>query len=101
MTFTISPNLNPEPYAYQTGFAVKWLIEDYINNPDEQVFVQWGPALWADGTNPRSDGLTYTCGDFRKDDGTHPSIESGRQKVADLLHEFFSIDTTIKEWYLK
>ncbi|MBI5803695.1 SGNH/GDSL hydrolase family protein [Candidatus Pacearchaeota archaeon] len=90
---------NPEPYAYQSGFAVKWLIEDFIKEKENSsVWIAWGPYIWADGETPRGDGLVYFCSDFREDDGTHPS-EAGQKKVARLLNEFFSTEVTSKNWY--
>ena len=63
--------LNPEPYAYESAFAVKWLIEDQINqNADPQSkklrtpWLSWGPYLWANGTTKRLDGLFYDEADF-------------------------------------
>jgi len=105
-----STNLNPEPYAYQSGFAVKWLMEEQIKaHPDlnfdpaqgdvKAPWLSWGPYLWADGLRPRSDGLIWQCSDFR-DDGTHPS-DSGRMKVAQMLLRFFKTDSTAKLWFLK
>jgi hypothetical protein len=52
--------LNPEPYAYESGFAVKWLIEKQLSGDPELNFdpargvvkapwLAWGPYLWADG----------------------------------------------------
>lgn len=90
--------LNPEPYAYQSGFAVKWLIEGRMNS-DAAPWVVWGPYLWADGLTPRWDGLTWACTDLRADDGTHPSA-AGMQKVARMLLDFFQSDTTARTWYL-
>ena len=58
----------------------------------------WGPYLWADGTVPRSDGLVWNCEDLA-DDGVHPS-ESGRQKVADMLLNFFTTDSLARVWFL-
>src|SRR4030095_15007563 len=43
-------DLSPEPSAYESAFAVKWLIEERINNrsPDRSVpSVSWGPYPWA------------------------------------------------------
>ena len=103
-----SSTLNPEPFAYQSGFAVKWLIEDQINGLSDLNFdasrgavkapwLAWGPYMWADGTTPRSDGLTWACSDFQSD-GTHPA-SSGAQKVAQMLLNFFKSDSTTT-WFL-
>lgn len=101
--------LNPEPFAYQSGFAVKWLIESQIYgdkalifNPEQGAvrapWLSWGPYLWADGLTPRSDGLTWECNDFGPD-GTHPS-KNGREKVALMLLDFFKTDSTAVPWFL-
>ena len=103
-----STTLNPEPYAYQSGFAVRWLIEAQLNgdpllnyNSANGVptapWLAWGPYLWGDGTTPRLDGLVWNCSDFNSD-GTHPS-NSGRQKVANLLQAHFSTHATTAPWY--
>ncbi len=100
--------LNPEPYAYESGFSVKWLIERQIRgdtslactgqNP-KAPWLAWGPYLWADGLNPRSDGMTWGVEDFVESDRTHPSA-AGRRKVALALLEFFKTDATAKPWFL-
>jgi lysophospholipase L1-like esterase len=97
--------LNPEPYAYESGFAVRWVIEEQLKGALEfdgagavAPWVGWGPYLWADGMRGRSDGLTWACSDFQSD-GTHPS-PNGRQKVAARLLEFVRTDPTAREWYL-
>jgi hypothetical protein len=106
-----STTLNPEPYAYESGFAVKWLIEDQINHAENLNFdpshgsvrapwMAWGPYLWADGMTPRSDGLIYRCSDFIND-GTHPAPDGARNKVADMLLSFFKTDSTAVEWFLE
>jgi hypothetical protein len=113
--------LSPEPYAYEEAFAVQRIIVAQINaSPDatggsgtvdvaSAPWVDWGPYLWADGENPRSDGLfwcsqqtTGICkgandvrygnpqdpatywGDF-----THPTAD-GAKKVANLMVNFFT-----------
>jgi len=102
-------NLNPEPYAYESGFAVKWLIQDQIEGnpalgfdptfgPPEAPWLAWGPYLWADGTTARSDLLTWDCSEFAAD-GTHPATPA-RRKVAHMLDDFFRTDGTAKTWYL-
>lgn len=101
--------LNPEPYAYESAFAVKWVIDMQItgagglgldlNGEGVVPWIAWGPYLWADGLTPRSDGLTWACADFA-DDGTHPST-TGRRKVSDLLMAFVRTDATARRWYLE
>jgi hypothetical protein len=98
--------LNPEPYAYQSGFAVRWVIEDQLTGllpfsgaGREAPWIAWGPYLWADGLSPRSDGLTWACSELA-DDGTHPST-SGRQKVGRMLLDFLESDPTAREWFVR
>jgi type IX secretion system substrate protein len=101
--------LNPEPYAYYSGWSVKRLVEDQINGDTSLIYtganprvpwLAWGPDLWADGTTPRSDGLTWVCPADFNPDGTHPSSPYGRQKVANLLFNFFTTDSTSVPWFL-
>lgn len=103
-----SGGLSPEPYAYEDGFAVKWLIEDQINGDPGLAFtgrdatapwLSWGPYLWADGHNFRSDGLHYVCDDFRDDDGVHPA-KGLLSKVTVQLRHFFSTDSTTEPWFM-
>lgn len=107
-----STTLNPEPFAYQSGFAVKWMIEKQINgSPDlnydrsrgevKAPWLAWGPYLWADGLTPRADGLTWSCLQYN-DDGTHPAPGAGkaREMVADMLMNFFKSDSTATPWFL-
>ena len=103
--------LNPEPYAYEGAFSVRWLIQDQIagkpdlnydarRGPAKAPLLLWGPHLWGDGTTPRqADGLTWEERDFA-DDGTHPS-PSGQQKVASSLLEFLKSHSTSRPWFLK
>jgi hypothetical protein len=103
--------LNPEPYAYESAFSVRWLIESQIaSDPNlnydpaqgavKAPLLLWGPYLWADGIKPRqSDGLVWNLGDLEAD-GTHPS-PSGRRKVADRLLTFFKTDASTKAWFVK
>jgi hypothetical protein len=48
---------------------------------------------------PRSDGLTYSCSDFVSD-GTHPAPGGARDKVAQMLLDFFKTDSTARPWFL-
>jgi hypothetical protein len=103
--------LNPEPYAYESAFVVRWLIQRQIKG-DEALnhdagrgavrapLLLWGPYLWADGVTPRqADGLMYRREDLAAD-GTHPS-DAGRQKVARLMLDFYKTDALAKSWFAR
>jgi Dockerin type I domain len=106
--------LNPEPYAYESGFAVKRLVQSQIlqmttekgdslaGDLDYETgaapWIAWGPYLWADGATSRSDGLTWLPNDFESD-GTHPS-KSGQQKVGAMLLEFLLGSPFSRTWFL-
>ncbi|MFZ0548462.1 MAG: hypothetical protein WAM60_23640 [Candidatus Promineifilaceae bacterium] len=95
-------SISPEPWAFEGGFAVKWLIESQVLGEDPALsynnapWLGWGPYLWADGMTPRSDGLIWRCNDF-EDDGIHPS-PSGETKVANILFDFLNSDPTT-QWF--
>lgn len=102
-------SLNPEPYAYESGFVVRWLIQDQMKGAEALNFdaakgpvrspvLLWGAYLWADGTTPRGgDSLVWERADLGGD-GTHPS-PSGRAKVAGMLLDFFKTDPLAKPWF--
>jgi hypothetical protein len=107
--------LNPEPYAYESAFAVKWLVQAQIDQTRTGAVVDpragnldsdsvapwmvWGPYLWADGLNPRSDGLIWTRADL-ENDGTHPA-RSGEEKVGALLLDFLKNEPTARDWFVQ
>jgi hypothetical protein len=108
-SYTYWNGLSPEPAAFESGFAVKWLIEQQIAGdpalnfagPGETAvvpYLTWGPYLWADGQTPRADGFTWLASDLRRD-CTHPS-PAGVAKIADVLLTFFKTDTTSAPWFL-
>jgi hypothetical protein len=101
-------NLNPEPYPYWTGFSVKWMVQDQLAGqgnlnwdpgagPVTAPWLEWGPDLWADGENPRGDGLSWQCSDF-VGDGTHET-QAGSMTSARLLLNFFETDPTTAPWF--
>lgn len=95
--------LNPEPYAYESAFSVRWVIEDQMKGKadlNNAPVVLWGPYLWADGTKGRQAGDLVWKREDLGGDGTHPR-QSGRQKVAELLLKFFKADPYAKSWFLK
>lgn len=100
--------LNPEPYAFESGFSVKWLIEDQIKGNAELNYdpakgavkapwLSWGPYFWANGSTARHDGFRYSEADFAGD-GTHLST-SGIEKVGRLMLDFFQKDSTARPWF--
>jgi hypothetical protein len=103
-------NGSPEPWAYETGFGVKWALAAQIAGAPEAnydpakgevraVWAEWGPYLWTDGVKGRKDGFVYLRSDVGID-GLHPSA-SGQQKVATMLLDFFKSDPATKSWFLK
>lgn len=104
---------NPEPYAYESGFSVKWAIQSQIDQMQGGVildsragdlnyntvapWIAWGPYLWTDGIIPRSDGLIWERKDVHGD-LIHPSYY-GRQKVADMLMNFLSTSPYTRCWF--
>lgn len=100
--------------AYHQGWAVKKLIQNQINGASNLTYgpggvapwLSWGPYLWADGlgadgvaggTPGRSDGLEWACTDLVSD-RVHPSA-TGQQKVANLILNQFSTDSTTTPWF--
>lgn len=97
--------LNPEPYAYESAFAARSLIKQQMQGAadlaaERAPLLLWGPYLWAEGEKGRKlDDLKWLPDDF-SGDGVHPS-NSGREKVARLLLEFFANDPLAKSWFAR
>lgn len=107
-------DLNPEPYAYESGFSVKWLIESQINEMHGQPpnpragtldyvkraapLILWGPYLWAAGPVPRSDGVVWLQSEFEAD-GFHPS-QTGETKAVEKLLDFFRNSPYTRCWFV-
>ncbi len=107
-SYNMEHGLSPEPSAYETGFAVKWLIEGQINGdpalnddpangPVTAPYLSWGPYLWIDGLNPRADGRVWPGANLTQD-CTHPS-SAGIDTVADMLMAFYTTDSLTKNWF--
>ncbi|MSU78611.1 MAG: hypothetical protein EXS16_11030 [Gemmataceae bacterium] len=103
-------SLNPEPYAYESAFSVKWLIERQIGGEIElncdpkkgavqAPWLAWGPYLWANGMTKRPDGFAYAESDFAND-GTHHSPD-GSRKIGARMLRFFESDETTRPWFTK
>jgi hypothetical protein len=108
-----------EPFAFESGYSNRWIITNQIDQermavpewywdtrggllddtPRRNVvpWVAWGPYLWANGTTPRSDGLTWQRGDFEADGET--LSPSGAAKGAKLLFDFLLHEPTAQGWF--
>lgn len=98
-----------EPVTYEDGFAVKWMIQRQLDGDSSLNFdpargevlapwLSWGPYLWTDGQNPRSDGYIWQPQD--QSCGAHPE-PPGVAKNAAQLHAFFKTDPTTVPWFLR
>ena len=85
-------------FAYETAFAAKGLVADRLALPPEAgPWVGWGPYLWADGANPRADGLTWEPWDL-EDDGVHPG-PTAEWTVAQALASHLVANAWTAPWY--
>src|SRR6476660_7324623 len=69
-------SLNPEPFAYESAFVVRWLIQDQMKGDAALIYdpakgavkspiLLWGPYLWANGEKGRKAGdLIWKAEDF-------------------------------------
>jgi hypothetical protein len=112
--------LNPEPMAYEGGFAVKWLVEAQIVQRRSgavdgvagdvlsggQPWIGWTAYIWGNGQNnpPGSQAIQWvpyisggSGGDYNPDN-THPN-GSGIQKVGAALMSFF-LTSPVSPWFL-
>ena len=102
---------SPEPYAYESGFGTRWIVQSQMKGDAALNFdpargavkaplVMWGPYLWAQGDSPRKfDGLTWTRNDVREDQ-LHPNA-AGSKKTTTLLLNFFKTNEGASRWFLK
>src|SRR3989304_6125931 len=110
-SFVYMMGLSPEPTAFENAFAVRWMIEDQIAGSGNVNFdpgqgtvvasyITWGPYLWIDGLNARSDGRTWPITNVESSDCTHPTAD-GENEVADMLLDYFKSDTTTPSLFLE
>lgn len=103
-------NGNPEPFAYEQGFGIKWMIEaqiqgsvtyadlSYQGSGAAAPWMSWGAYLWANGLTPNGLGIRWDINDFRPDDRTHPAA-GGVDKAATAMLDFFLTDPTTRPWF--
>jgi hypothetical protein len=110
-------NSNPEPYAFETGFATKLFVEAQIrqcptsacNGPVDPLagdlsyasgaapWITWGAYLWAEGAEPNSEGLFYVPADFQAS-GQHPT-QAGETVIASKLLDFYLGSPYATPWF--
>jgi len=112
--YCTKPQMFPvEPISYEGAFGMKWVIEAQIKQMKDGMvdglagdlncekgvapWIAWGPYLWADGVNARSDGLAWPQEEFESD-GTHVN-DAGIQKSGRLMLDFFKSDPRTKPWF--
>ena len=100
-----------EPYAYESGFAARGVIEDQLNGlpsmnynaangPVMAPWVAWGPYFWANGLLGRSDGVTWPCY-YYEPDGQHPSLKTGgSEQDVSMMMNFFKTNDATAPWFL-
>ena len=104
-----------EPYAYEDGFVPRWVVLGQIEfmhkgemwdprianlsyEEGKAPWATWGPYLWANGTTPRSDGLTWQRSDFEADGST--LSDAGARKSGGLLLKFLLSEPTAAGWFI-
>jgi hypothetical protein len=102
---------NPEPFAYEGGFATQWLIEAQIvqrriGTIDPTAgdlsfaaapWIAWGPYFWASGTTPNIYGTTWTLEDYQIADYTHPD-SAGVLVVSSLMINWY-LQNAFTPWF--
>ena len=98
-----------EPASYNHNFAVKQVIKDQISGDPALRYMEpgkvapylaWGPPLWADGNIPNEySGLSWECSEFTPDGGGYHMTSAGKDKVGEILIDFFKTDTLTEGWY--
>lgn len=88
-----------EPKGYLNGWAVKFLIEDYIDGLLPQYpLLNWMDYYWANGETPRWDGLDYFMTDFLAPDYVHYTEEKAAELGA-MTHARLKADQGCLFWY--
>jgi hypothetical protein len=106
-----------EPYAYETGFAVKWLIDaqmaqiergaiadtragDLNYTTGAAPWIAWGPYLWGHSTGSQAVGIRWFDGDFDSAAATSFFSPRGEAKAELILARDFALSPFIKCWYM-
>ena len=109
--------LSPEPFAYEYGFATKWLVDAQIvqiatgkvdpvagnlsYKSGAAPWIAWGPYWWASGVTPchncQLPGENWARSDFISD-GIHPSF-LGIAQVASNLMSYY-LNSAYAPWFV-
>ncbi|MBL8843610.1 MAG: hypothetical protein JNL90_18965 [Planctomycetes bacterium] len=96
-----------EPYYYEQAWSIRTVVErqlahdpevewDGERGPAKVPWLSWGPYLFCDGEEPRSDGLRLDCADFSPDGG-HLG-DRGMEKLGERLHHFVKSHRACTPW---
>lgn len=104
--YAVDPDFAGEPASYETGFAVRRLIQAQIGgepglDPSVVPVLLWGPYTWGNDGTPRRDGLTWLPDDFDAD-GFHLAVGlegKGAEKVLPLMDQFFHTNEMAAPWF--
>lgn len=99
-----------EPKGYWGNLAIRELINQQMDgDPDldfegadrKVPYITWGPYFWADGTNPRADGLSWSCEEFRSDStgGGFHLKEEYQYKEGDMIYDFLTTNDVAKLFF--
>lgn len=88
-----------EPKGYLNGWAVKFVVEDFINGTIPQMpFINWFEYYWANGEEPRWDGLTYLSSDFVAPEFAHITTQKANE-LGIVTHAKLKADAGVVNWY--
>ncbi len=101
--------LNPEPYAYESAFSVKWLIEQQIDGDKSLNFdpargevkasvAELGTVSLGQRLDETRRRLLLRAGRLHSQRRYAP-IAVRQRKVGQLLLKFFESDSTTKPWF--
>jgi hypothetical protein len=108
-----------EPYAYETGFAVKWLIQAQIEQManggtivDQRAgnlnysngtapWISWGPYLWNHLAGSQTVGARWTSADFENTSTNGYFSDRGDAKMTLLIFNHFTLSSFSRCWLME
>jgi cysteine-rich repeat protein len=107
-----------EPYAYETGFAVKWLIEaqiaqmaaggtvidtragDLNYSNGTAPWINWGGYIWNHSAGSQTAGARWSEGDFENTSANGFFSDRGDAKASLLYNYNFATNAFMRCWYM-